>query len=1038
MAAMKMSTAVSLSLLLWLSIDLHTIPVSEAARILAVETIAGKSHWSFMSSVIRSLTDAGHNVTVFTPFPDGNRENYTEVDTSRDFPIKLNLDVMQAVQMFGEPFSLINNVGAIARFYCDAINGNRELADVLASGARDRYDLLLIEPLGVDCVSHMADALGIPMIYTIPSPMITFIERQFTGHLSNPSSVPHMFANHAVPGTFVQRFTNAAMLTHSLAKTKYDQLVMRFTDARPYDLAPTVSPSIIFQNSHYATESSRPLTPNVVYVGGIHLKPAKTIPKDILDFIEDSPHGVILFTLGSTMKVSSLPEHIEKALKEALADVPQKVLWKYEGEMKDKPKNVMTKTWFPQREILLHPKVKLFISHGGMSGVYEAVDAGVPVLGIPVFYDQPRNIEHLVLAGMAISMDLLSTSKEKLSNAISKLINDESYAKNAKIASIRFKDRPMTPQQSVVYWTEYVIRHKGAPHLKSHALNLTWYQYLLLDVMFVALTFVFLVTFLVYKVLKYIRKPYTVYCSTFGNKRKTPMAAMQMSTAVSLTFLLWLSIDLRTIPVSEAARILAIETIAGKSHWNFMSSVLRSLTDAGHTVTVFTPFPDGHRTNYTEVDMSRNFPMKLEMDAMQTIKDFGEPFALVKLLSRLSQMYCDVIHGNQKLVELLASGTRDRFDLLLVEPLCFDCVSYIADTLGLPVIYLIPSPMIFTERLFTGHLSNPSSVSNILANHAVPATFVQRFTNTALLTYSMVRIKYDELVTWFTDTKSYGLVPTVNPSIIFQNSHYVTESPRPLTPNVIYVGGIHLKPAKPIPKDILDFIEDSMHGVIFFTFGSTVKVSSLPEHIEKAFKEALADVPQRVLWKYEGEMKDKPKNVMTKKWFPQREILLHSKVKLFISHGGMSGVYEAVDAGVPVLGFPMFYDQPRNIEHLVLAGMAISMDLLSTSKEKLSNAISKLINDESYTKNAKIASIQFKDRPMTPQQSVVYWTEYVIRHKGAPHLKSHALNLTWYQYLLLDVMFVALTFVFLVTFLVYKVLKYIRKLVFKNDKAKTE
>jgi len=92
----------------------------------------------------------------------------------------------------------------------------------------------------------------------------------------------------------------------------------------------------------------------------------------------------------------------------------------------------------------------------------------------------------------------------------------------------------------------------------------------------------------------------------------------------------------------------------------------------------------------------------------------------------------------------------------------------------------------------------------------------------------------------------------------------------------------------------------------------------------------------------------------------------------------------------------------------------------------------------SYAKNAKIASIRFKDRPMTPQQSVVYWTEYVIRHKGAPHLKSHALKLTWYQYLLLDVLIVALTFVFLVTFLVYKVLKCICKYIFKNDKAKTE
>lgn len=50
-------------------------------------------------------------------------------------------------------------------------------------------------------------------------------------------------------------------------------------------------------------------------------------------------------------------------------------------------------------------------------------------------------------------------------------------------------------------------------------------------------------------------------------------------------------------------------------------------------------------------------------------------------------------------------------------------------------------------------------------------------------------------------------------------------------------------------------------------------MSTLPEHILNAFKDALSQVPQRVLWKYEGEMKDKPKNVMTSKWLPQRDIL---------------------------------------------------------------------------------------------------------------------------------------------------------------------
>jgi len=69
-------------------------------------------------------------------------------------------------------------------------------------------------------------------------------------------------------------------------------------------------------------------------------------------------------------------------------------------------------------------------------------------------------------------------------------------------------------------------------------------------------------------------------------------------------------------------------------------------------------------------------------------------------------------------------------------------------------------------------------------------------------------------------------------------------------------------------------------------------------------------------------------------------------VKLFISHGGISGVYESVDAGVPVLGFPIYFDQPRNIGNLVDAGMAISMDLLSVTKDSFLNSVLELVNDE--------------------------------------------------------------------------------------------
>lgn len=73
----------------------------------------------------------------------------------------------------------------------------------------------------------------------------------------------------------------------------------------------------------------------------------------------------------------------------------------------------------------MHPNIKLFISHGGISGIYETVDAGVPVLGFPFFYDQHRNIANLVDAGMAISMELLSVTTDTFLNSILELINNE-------------------------------------------------------------------------------------------------------------------------------------------------------------------------------------------------------------------------------------------------------------------------------------------------------------------------------------------------------------------------------------------------------------------------------------------------------------------------------------------------------------------------------------------------------------------------------------------------------------------------------------
>lgn len=73
----------------------------------------------------------------------------------------------------------------------------------------------------------------------------------------------------------------------------------------------------------------------------------------------------------------------------------------------------------------------------------------------------------------------------------------------------------MSPEQSVVYWTEYVIRHKGAHHVKSHGLNLAWYQYFLLDVIAVILIFISLILFISYRLVKFMREYAPKYSHDF-------------------------------------------------------------------------------------------------------------------------------------------------------------------------------------------------------------------------------------------------------------------------------------------------------------------------------------------------------------------------------------------------------------------------------------------------------------------------------------------------------------------------------------------
>jgi glucuronosyltransferase len=66
----------------------------------------------------------------------------------------------------------------------------------------------------------------------------------------------------------------------------------------------------------------------------------------------------------------------------------------------------------------------VFVTHGGLLGTIEAVYAGVPMVGIPMFGDQPMNIRAIVDGKIGVSVDYKDISKGNILKAIRTVLDE--------------------------------------------------------------------------------------------------------------------------------------------------------------------------------------------------------------------------------------------------------------------------------------------------------------------------------------------------------------------------------------------------------------------------------------------------------------------------------------------------------------------------------------------------------------------------------------------------------------------------------------
>ncbi|KAL2780359.1 UDP-glucuronosyltransferase 2A1 isoform 3 precursor, partial [Daubentonia madagascariensis] len=284
---------------------------------------------------------------------------------------------------------------------------------------------------------------------------------------------------------------------------------------------------------------------------------------------------------------------------------------------------------------------------------------------------------------------------------------------------------------------------------------------------------------------------------------------------------------------------------------------------------------------------------------------YQEMAKVIKDFHMVSGEICDGVLKNQKLMEKLKSS---KFEVVVSDPV-FPCGDIVALKLGIPFIYSLRFSPASTVEKHCGKVPYPPSyVPAVLSELTDQMSFTDRIRN--FISYHLQDYMFEALwKPWDSYySKALGRPTTLcetmgKAEIWLIRTYWDFEFPRPYLPNFEFVGGLHCKPSKPLPK---------------------------------------------VLWRYKGK---KPatlgNNTRLYDWIPQNDLLGHPKTKAFITHGGTNGIYEAIYHGVPMVGVPMFADQPDNIAHMKAKGAAVEVNLNTMTSADLLSALIAVINEPS-------------------------------------------------------------------------------------------
>ncbi|KNC24650.1 hypothetical protein FF38_13551, partial [Lucilia cuprina] len=942
--------------------------------------LGGKKKSKKSSALLKGLAERGHEITSISTFPQK-----TPIKNFRDIAVmenaKLFESVMSTAVVDKKEKTFFEELFEFSEFGYQMVKNvmeNSQVKDILKN---EKFDLIILEALYCDALYGLGQHFNAPMVGVSTFGTINFVD-VLVNNISPMSYIPHMSLSYDNHMNLQQRLINViASITDDflhnflmlppqkeLFEKYFPSSKLTFEEARK-------NFSLVLLNQHFTLGFPRPLVPNMIDVGGLHIsqKP-DPLPQDLQEFLDNATEGAIYFSMGSNLKSKDIPAETLKVILDTFRELKVKVLWKFEDEsLPNKPDNVFIKSWYPQPSVLAHPNVKLFISHGGFLSTTETIFHAKPILGIPVFGDQPMNVKNAVKAGYALSLQLDEITKESFKSTIIELLTNDRYTKRVQQLSRRYRDQPQTPLETAIYWIEYVLRHEGAPHLRNAGMDLNYIQQYNIDV-FAILAVVFLMIIIVFVICIHL----LVRCICGNGKSK------------------------KTVGASKVKR---------PSQYIMASALLKGLAERGHEVTSISTFPQKTPVkNFRDIAVMENSKLyeatMTEAVGEEKKKSFFDE--LFEFTNVGVQMVTNVLE-HPKVKDIMKN---EKFDLIIVEALLCDALYGLGQHFNAPLVAVSTFGTINFVDVLVNNISPMSYIPHISLPYDNRMNLQERLVNVVSsvlddFCYNFLMLPPQKKLfhKYFPSSQMTFDEVRKNVSLVLLNQHFTLSYPRPYVTNMIEVGGLHIKQKPdPLPQDLQQFLDNATEGAIYFSMGSNLKSKDIPAETLKVFLDTFRELKVKVLWKFEAEtLPNKPDNVFIKAWYPQPSVLAHPNVKLFISHGGFLSTTETIFHGKPILGIPVFGDQPMNVKNAVKSGYALSLQLKEITKNSFKSTIMELLSNDRYTKRVQQLSKRYRDQPQTPLEKAIYWIEYVLRHDGAVHMRNPGVDLNYFQQYNLDV-----------------------------------